>query len=262
VTEEAKGPSVPSDSTDAADVTTPVEPPPGRRNTREWGWVRPFFVRVLINALTLFGLLALFQVLRLPSQDADGLYVLDERILTFGNAGLLELLLLGLSLALVGVLVRPVLTALSGSLVVRTYGLMVVVINIIVFWLAIELATLFSRVTVEVPAPRIIWILLIGTLFSFTLLAVNTLLGLNRPRLRDAGEDQPIWRLLDRLPLSRRNRARSSSSTASTSASRAPGWTACARSVTSCSVASPTSSTASRRRPRCASCCSSWDRPT
>ncbi len=82
---------MPADAADPAVVTTPVEPPPGWRNTCDWGRLRPFLVRVLINALTLFGLLALFQVLRLPSQDADGMYVLDEWILTFGNAGLLDL---------------------------------------------------------------------------------------------------------------------------------------------------------------------------
>jgi hypothetical protein len=88
VTEESKGLSTPADAADPAVVTTPVEPSPGGRNTRDWGWLRPFLVRVPINAMTLFGLLALFQVLRLPSQDADGMYVLDERILTFGNAGI------------------------------------------------------------------------------------------------------------------------------------------------------------------------------
>ncbi|RKY17065.1 MAG: hypothetical protein DRQ55_16640 [Planctomycetota bacterium] len=168
--------------------------------------MRPFLVRVLINGLTLMGLLLVSQLIRLPGRNGDGLYVFDEPLLTLGGAALFEVLLLGLALALVGVLVRPVLTGLSGSLVVRTYGLMAVLINIIVFWLAVELVTWFTHVKVAVPDPRIIWIVIIGALFSFTLLVVNTLLGLNRPRLRDVGEDQPIWRLLDQLPLSRRNR--------------------------------------------------------
>lgn len=195
-----------AETDDAALTSAPVEPPPGRQNHDTWGWVRPFLVRVLFNSLTLMGLLLLIQILRLPSRDADGMYVLDQPLLTLGNAGILDFFLLGLALAVVTVLVRPVLTALSGSLVLRTYGLMVVLINIIIFWLAFELVTLFTSVQINVPEPQVIWFIVVGAVFSFMLLAVNTLFGLNRPQLHDAGEDQPIWRLLDGLPLSRRNR--------------------------------------------------------
>jgi len=41
--------------------------------------------------------------------------------------------------------------------------------------------------------------LLLG--LALALLIVNTLLGLNRPRLEDVSDDQPIWRLLDGLRL-------------------------------------------------------------
>ena len=195
MTEPATAPESPADTSAAT-----------RPSSSRWGWVRPFLVRVFINALTLFLLLALFQILRLPRRDEGGTWVFDQPILQLNGAALIDLLLLGLALALVGVLVRPVLTALSGSLVVRTYGVMIVVINIIVFWLAVELVTLFTDIEVVMPDPRILWIIIVGALFSGALLLMNTLLGLNRPRLRDPAEDQPIWRLLDRLPLSRRNR--------------------------------------------------------
>ena len=195
MTEPATAPESPADTSAAT-----------RPSSSRWGWVRPFLVRVFINALTLFLLLALFQILRLPRRDEGGTWVLDQPILQLDGATLIDLLWLGLALALVGVLVRPVLTALSGSLVVRTYGVMIVVINIIVFWLAVELVTLFTDIEVVMPDPRILWIIIVGALFSGALLLMNTLLGLNRPRLRDPAEDQPIWRLLDRLPLSRRNR--------------------------------------------------------
>jgi ubiquinone biosynthesis protein len=102
--------------------------------------------------------------------------------------------------------VRPALTALSGSLVFRTYGLIVVAIDVLIFWLAIEVVSAILDVPVELPDPRLVWLLAIALGFSVLLLVIETALGLNRPRLADATEDQPLWRLLDRLPLSGRSR--------------------------------------------------------
>jgi len=202
---------VPRLTPEAASVTpgepgSPSETPPNRHKGSSWGWVRPFFIRVLVNSITLLALLALFQLIRLPSRNDAGRLVLDEPALQITNAGLLDVFLLGLALAVVGVLVRPILTALSGSLVVRTYGLMIVVINVIIVWLAFELVTLITSLEIAVSSPRIFWLLVVAMIFSLALLLVNTLLGLNRPRLGDVDDDQPIWRLLDGLPLSRRNR--------------------------------------------------------
>ena len=196
--------SAPGETVTQPDVSSAPSPAPeprqSRRAVNNWGWVRPFLVRVLINSITLLALLALFQLIRLPTRNDAGRLVLDEPILQISHAGLFDVLLLGLALAVVGVLVRPVLTALSGALVVRTYGLTIVVINVIIVWLAFELVTLIAPVVIAVPSPRVFWLLVVAMLFSLVLLLVNTLLGLNRPRLGDVDDDQPIWRLLDGLP--------------------------------------------------------------
>jgi len=173
---------------------------------RRWPWLRPLLVRGLVNAVTLLVALLVLSLIRLPGQDTQGRYILDEPLLEIGNAGLLDLVLIGLSLAIVSTFVRPVLTALTGSLVFRTYGLVVLVVDVIVFWLAIELVAFITDIQVALPDPRLVWLFVVALGISLLLLAVETLLGLNRPRLEDAGEEQPLWRLLDRLPLSGRSR--------------------------------------------------------
>jgi ubiquinone biosynthesis protein len=185
-----------------AQAQTDTTATPGRR----WPWLRPLLVRGLINAVTLLVALLVLSLIRLPGQDAQGRYILDQPLLEIGNAGLIDFLLIGISLAVVSAFVRPVLTALTGSLMFRTYGLVVLVIDVIVFWLAIELVAFIARITVALPDPRLVWLFVVALAISLLLLAVDTLLGVNRPRLQDGGEDQPLWRLLDRLPLSGRSR--------------------------------------------------------
>jgi ubiquinone biosynthesis protein len=175
-------------------------------SARRLTWVRPLVVRVSVNALTLLVALVVFSFIRLPGQDADGNYVLDQPLLEISGGGILGLALLGLSLALVEAFFRPILSALFGKLVIRTYGLLILVNNTIVFWLAIGFVTWLTPMTVAVPDPRWLWMFVVAALFSLLLLAVNTLLGLNRPRISDLGTDDPFWRLADRLPLPRRSR--------------------------------------------------------
>ncbi len=177
--------------------------PPARQ--RRWPWLRPLLVRGLVNAITLLLALLVLSLVRLPGQNAEGRYILDEPLLEIGNAGFLDFFFIGLSLAIVSAFVRPVLAALTGSLIFRTYGLIVLVINVIVFWLAIELAAVVTDIEVGLPDPRLVWLFVVALSISLVLTTVETLLGLNRPRLEDAGEDQPLWRLLDRLPHSGRS---------------------------------------------------------
>jgi ubiquinone biosynthesis protein len=174
--------------------------------TDEWAWVRPFIVRVGINALTLLAALVLFSFIRLPGTNAAGQYVLNEPLLEITGGGFLALVPLGLSLALVETFVRPILTALFGKFVIRSYGLLILLINALVFWTAILLVTGLTKLEVAVPDPRWLWMLVVAALFSAAMLAMNTLLGLNRPRIRDIGSRSPFWHIIDRLPLSGRSK--------------------------------------------------------
>ena len=185
-----------------ASAATSTEVTPAER----YGWVRPFLVRVAVNAAVLWAMLALFNLLRLPSRDAEGAWTFAEPLLSFGGGGFLALAGFGVSLALVQVFVRPILSAILGKLVIRTYGLLLLVVNAIVFWLAIDVVAWLFRLEFSVPDPRLIWMFVIAMLYALALTAVTTALGLNRPRISDVGSDQALWHLIDRLPLGRRSR--------------------------------------------------------
>jgi hypothetical protein len=175
-------------------------------STERWAWVRPLVVRVGINALILLTALVFFSLIRLPGTNTEGEYVLNEPLLEISGGGLLALIPLGLSLALVETFVRPFFTAIFGKYVIRTYGLLILLINALVFWVAILIVTAISSLEVSVPDPRWLWMLVVAGIFSTALLVVNTLLGLNRPRISDLGAGNPFWHIVDRLPLSRRSR--------------------------------------------------------
>jgi ubiquinone biosynthesis protein len=171
-----------------------------------WPWLRPLLVRTLINAVALVLAIVVFSLLSAVAFRVDLFSEFEGAIVEFSNGEILDIVLFGLALAVLSAFVRPVLTALTGSLVFRTYGLIVVAIDVLIFWLAIEVVAAILDVPVELPDPRLVWLLGIALGFSVLLLALETLLGLNRPRLADATEDQPLWRLLDRLPLAGRSR--------------------------------------------------------
>jgi ubiquinone biosynthesis protein len=179
----------------------PSSTPPRPR----YAWLRPLVVRTLLNAVTMVLVLLVASLLVAIWFDVDAVAVVGGTVLDIGGGEIVDVLLFGLSLALLGASVRPVLTALTGSLMFRTYGLIIIVIDVLIFWLAIEAVALVLREPVELPDPRLVWLFLLASIYSLTLFAVETLLGLNRPRLEDVSDDQPLWRLLDRLPLSGRS---------------------------------------------------------
>ena len=169
-------------------------------------WLRPLLVRVVIDTAALLGAILLLSLIRLPERTADGGFVFDAPLLDTTGAVPLDLLLLGVILALVSTFVRPVLAAVLGLAIVRTFGLTVLVVNAIALLLAMWLTIEISGMQVVVADPRWLWLVVIAVVLSLLLFAVETLLGFNRPRLDDAGSVQPLWRLADRLPASGRNR--------------------------------------------------------
>ncbi len=101
---------------------------------------------------------------------------------------------------------RPVLAALTGLSIARSFGLTVLIVNAIALLLTMWVVIEISGMEVVVADPRLLWLSVIAVALSALLFSVETLLGFNRPRLEDAGADQPLWRLADRLPATGRNR--------------------------------------------------------
>ena len=102
--------------------------------TNPHGFVRWLLVRVMVNTMALIVTLALLSLVRLPARDESGV-VRDTPLLTIS-----DLLLVGLLFAIVNAVARPILFALFGRVILRTMGLAVLAINVVLFWFVGQLS--------------------------------------------------------------------------------------------------------------------------
>ena len=106
---------------------------------------------------------------------------------------------------LVGGAVLPViLAAVFGRWYLRAPGAAFLIVSAVVFWLVSLVCSLLGF-TFEVPDPALLWLFVDSVVFGLVFLALDSVFGLRRPHLSDGGQHRPMWSLLDRLPVSRRN---------------------------------------------------------
>ncbi|HRA66961.1 MAG: AarF/UbiB family protein [Caldilinea sp.] len=114
-----------------------------------------------------------------------------------GVFGIVRFLLTGLVFGLLNVFLRPVLVLFTGRLIIRSFGLFVVVIN------AMLLAVLAWLGNWQVA--NVFTLLFGGLVIGIVLALLDALLGVNRPFLRDADEQPRLWSFLVRLSGNRSN---------------------------------------------------------
>lgn len=97
--------------------------------------------------------------------------------------------------------VRPLLVIFFGGWLMRSFGLFALILDILLFWLAIVLAPL------ELPTATWPWwgIPVAALAFDVINFAIGALVGVNRPRLDGRRAHEAAWRRLERLPSVRRN---------------------------------------------------------
>lgn len=115
----------------------------------------------------------------------------------FSAPNLLFFIIVGAMLAALNAVVRPVMVMLTGQLLISSMGLFLIAINFIIFLILFALFP--NRLIVESPA--ILRLLIASVLVTIVSLAVEAILGLNRPDIDAAGKGRGIWRLAERLPL-------------------------------------------------------------
>ena len=162
--------------------------------------MRRFLVEVVIDAFIVFVVLVFMSWLTVPQPFPFG----SERvpIFTRTTGGVVPYLLAGIAIGIVDRLVRPIIVALTGRLVIATMGAFLVVVNAIALWIA----TLFIPELGVTAYPTLLWLLVIAALFTVLSSIADAIFGLNVPILDESGSGRSIWRLLDALPTPRRNR--------------------------------------------------------
>ncbi|SHI58346.1 hypothetical protein SAMN02745244_00647 [Tessaracoccus bendigoensis DSM 12906] len=170
----------------------------GRRLSSVLAFLSLAVVQVIVNYAAL--VLALFTIVLLGSGAAA---ITGQPVWTSlaGAASLLpHLLLFTLVMSLIRALVRAPLIVVFGSLVLRTFGLFLVLIDMVVFTITAAFVPLTT-----LPPDQTWWgIPVTVVLFLIFSLGIATVLGLNRPLPNGARPHAEIWRLLGRVPGLRR----------------------------------------------------------
>lgn len=162
--------------------------------------MRRFLVEVVLDAAIVFVVLFALSLISVQQPFPFG----SERspIIERTASGLVPYLLAGLAIGIADRLVRPLIVALTGRLVLSTMGLFLIVVNAISLWVA----TLLIPEIAVAASPKLLWFLLASALFTLLSSVADAVFGLNVPLVDEHGSGRSIWRFLDALPTPRRNR--------------------------------------------------------
>jgi ubiquinone biosynthesis protein len=161
--------------------------------------MRRFLVGVVVDALIVFVVLELLSLLSVPQPFPFG--TTRVPIVTINAAGIWTFLAAGIAIGLVNRIVRPVVVAVTGRLVLSTMGAFLIVINAILLWIA----SLFVGSLAVTASPQLLWFLVIAAIYTLVAMLTGALLGLNIPDIDESGRGRLIWRILDAIPTPRRS---------------------------------------------------------
>jgi ubiquinone biosynthesis protein len=164
--------------------------------------MRRFFAQVIVNALTILIVLFFFSLINVDYTDPFTGLRFTGPALALGANPALTLLFMALFVALVGAFVRPIILVLTGRLLLRSMGLVLIVVNVFLVWLAGTLAP----GEFLVAQPTWFWGTLIALVFTLVASGISIVVGVDRPQIDMSDRQRTIWRLLDRLPTPRRSK--------------------------------------------------------
>ncbi len=164
--------------------------------------MRRFIVQVIVNALTILVVLFVFSLIKVDYTDPFTEVRFTGPALALGANPVLTLVFMALFVALVASFVRPVVLVLAGRLLLRSMGLILIVVNVILVFVAGWLAP----GEFVVAQPTWFWGTLIALVFTLLASGIQIVVGIDRPQIDMSDRQRAIWRLLDRLPTPRRSK--------------------------------------------------------
>ena len=111
---------------------------------------------------------------------------------------------IGLLFALASAILPPVMAALFGRWYLRNPLFAYLLANFALFWVVAQLSAIGDSPFV-VPEPAVVWLFVDSVVFALVVVTLNTLLGLDRPRVEEPSRNRRLWSLLERMPATRRN---------------------------------------------------------
>ncbi len=164
--------------------------------------MRRFIAQVIVNTLTILIVLLLFSLIKVDYTDPFTGLRFTGPALALGANPLLTLLFMALFVALVGAFVRPIILVLTGRLLLRSMGLILIVVNVFL----VAVAGWLAPGEFVVGQPSWFWGTLIALVFTLLASGITIVVGIDRPQIDMSDRQRAIWRLLDRLPTPRRSK--------------------------------------------------------
>lgn len=172
-----------------------VARPPKRTRPQRQPVVRQFLMQGLANVIAL--ILSLFTIALVVPSSARSLPGSLEHVISLLPA----LAVFAAILTVLQRLLHPLLVVAFGNLVLRSFGLFLLLIDMLVFTMTASLTplglTLGQQAWWGIPV--------ITVVFNIFVVLLTTLFGLNRPRPDGTQAYEEFWRIIERLPSLRRN---------------------------------------------------------
>jgi len=164
--------------------------------------MRRFIAQVVVNTLTILIVVLLFSLINVDYTDPFTGVRFTGPALAFGANPVATLVFLALFVALVGAFVRPMILVLTGRLLLRSMGLILIVVNV----LLVAVAGALAPGELIIAQPTWFWGTLVALVFSLFSSGIQIVVGIDRPQIDMSDRQRSIWRFLDRLPTPRRNK--------------------------------------------------------
>ncbi len=161
--------------------------------------MRRFLVEVVVQSIVVVLTLFTLSLITVPQPFPFG----PDWMPMFQTAGkgIPALIVTGVFLVLSEHIVRPVVVAFTGRLLLSTMGLFIVIVNALVIWAA----TFLAPEIVIAAQPQVLWLIVFAALYSLLKGAASAVLGLNRPHLHTGRMTLSMWKALESIPTPRRN---------------------------------------------------------
>ena len=161
--------------------------------------MRRFILQVAVDTVAIVGALLLLGFISVPQPFPFGSTLVP--IAHVDNGRILFLVLSGLGLTIGNIVIKPVIVAFTGRLLIWSVGLFSVVITALVLYITNQVTPLET----SFASPTWLWLILGAAVVQLIGSLLGALLGLTRPSLAPDRSTKGVWGILDALPTPRRN---------------------------------------------------------
>ena len=161
--------------------------------------IRRFVLQVVVDSAAIAAAVIILGFITVPDPFPFG--SASVPIAQAENSRLIYVLLSGAGLTIGNIILRPVLVAFTGRLIIWSMGLFSIVLTAIILYITGAITPL----TIQIADPFIVWLLVAAAIVQVVGATFSALMGLTRPSLTPDQATSGVWGFLDALPTPRRN---------------------------------------------------------